>query len=311
MSENKALTTVKTFQVNGVDVSLSPAMAINYLVKGSNLTEKEAVMFVNLCFYNRLNPYTGDAYLVKYGGDAQMIVSKQAALKLADRNPNRDGFEAGLIVKDSNGNITDRDGSFYLENDEVLGGWCKVYRKDFRVPVTARVMLSEYSKNQATWKTMKATMIRKVAIHQAHREAFPEEYQGVYIAEEFGHTDVELRKVEGETIRENKREKTVDVELPSGQIIKTYGITGFILNAIQELTDGDAQASKDLNYYLKGKDAETVLELTEEEGEELKQILMDKYADKELEIESDDIDGLDDLVEKTDDKSDNLFEEGE
>ena len=353
--ESKALTTmttIKTFQVNGVDVSLSPAMVNKFIANGSSeLTEREAVNFVNLCLYNRLNPWVGDAYPVKYLDKqtnkymCNLIVSKQAFMKQADRNPNRDGFEAGLIVQDKDGNLTDREGSFHLTTDTILGGWCKVYRKDFRVPVTARVLLTEYDKGRSTWKAIRATMIRKVAVAQAHREAFPEEYQGIYMAEEIGHNEIELRKVEGETIRKNDRGETVDIELPSGQIIKTHGITGFTANAIQELTDENNQAMKDLNYFLKNKEAETVLNLTEDEGEELKAILMDRYAEAKMEspdsgripsgteadtipldldnelddIESDDFDGLADLVEdELEDmvdevadhakKSDNLFD---
>ena len=321
MTENKTLTTVKTFEDNGVEVSLTPAMATKWLVRGSNLTEKEAVMFVNLCYYSKLNPFVGDAYLVKYGSDAQMIVSKQAALKLADRNPNRNGFRYGVIVEDKNGELVDRVGTFLLSTDTLLGAWCDVYRKDFidpkdgsLIPITARVMLSEYEKplpksgKATTWQTLKATMICKVAIHRGHRDAFPGEYNNTHIAEEFGHTDVELRKVEGETVRDNSREKTVDVELPSSQVIKTHGITGFTLNAIQNLTDENDLAMKDLNYYLKEKVAENMVNLTEDEGEELKALLMDKYADDELEdepeidkpesdIESDYIEGITDRAE--------------
>jgi len=317
MTENKTLTTVKTFQVNGVDVSLSPAMVNKFIASGSKeLTEKEAVNFVNLCLYNRLNPWVGDAYPVKYkdGQSGQykcnMIVSKQAFMKQADRNPNRDGFEAGLIVQDENKNLVDREGSFHLATDKVLGGWCKVYRKDFRVPVTARVMLSEYDKGRSTWKAIKATMIRKVAVAQAHREAFPEEYQGIYMADEIGQAEHDIKPVEGETIRDNLREKNIDTELPSsGQIIKTHGITGFTLNAIQELTDENDPATKDLNFFLKNHDAETVLELTESEGENLKEILMATYADDELELEDDYTDGLEGLAGKLEGELDDMADE--
>jgi uncharacterized protein CbrC (UPF0167 family) len=45
-------------------------------------------------------------------------------------------------------------------------------------------MLSEYNKGFALWKTMPATMIRKVAIVQALREAFPETLSGMYSEDE-------------------------------------------------------------------------------------------------------------------------------
>jgi len=234
-----------------------------------------------------------------------MIVSKQAFMKQADRNPNRDGFEAGLIVQDKNDAIIDREGSFHLKTDKILGGWCKVYRKDFRVPVTARVLLSEYDKGRSTWIAIKATMIRKVAVAQAHREAFPEEYQGIYMAEELGQDNGTMKQADAEVIND-PREKTIEVELTSGQIINTAGISGYTLNAIQELTGDNDLAMKDMSFFLKGREAESIVNLTEDEGEELKALLMDKYAEPEPEqepkpepeIESDDIDGLADLEEK-------------
>ena len=56
-----------------------------------------------------------------------------------------------------------------------MGGWCVVHRKG--APDLKRVVaLSEYNKNQSLWKTMPATMIEKVAIGQAVRRAFPEDF---------------------------------------------------------------------------------------------------------------------------------------
>ena len=50
--------------------------------------------------------------------------------------------------------------------------------------MTARVRLQEYNKGKSTWAAMPGTMIRKVAIAQAFREAFPMAVEGMYIPEE-------------------------------------------------------------------------------------------------------------------------------
>ena len=48
----------------------------------------------------------------------------------------------------------------------------------------ARVRLQEYNKGKSTWAAMPGTMIRKVAIAQAFREAFPLTVEGMYTPEE-------------------------------------------------------------------------------------------------------------------------------
>lgn len=63
-------------------------------------------------------------------------------------------------------------------------GWAEVYRSDRKYPIVAKVSLSEYTKGQATWKEMPATMISKVAKVQALREAFPTKLGALYTAEE-------------------------------------------------------------------------------------------------------------------------------
>lgn len=48
------------------------------------------------------------------------------------------------------------------------------------------VSLKEYNTGKASWLKMPATMIRKVAIVQALREAFPSELGGMYDSSEMG-----------------------------------------------------------------------------------------------------------------------------
>ncbi|MCQ5063252.1 recombinase RecT, partial [Faecalibacillus intestinalis] len=66
--------------------------------------------------------------------------------------------------------------------EELVGGWCEVYRKD-REPERVEVSLDEYvcKKKDGTvnaqWSGKPATMIRKVAVAQCLREAFTSEFQ--------------------------------------------------------------------------------------------------------------------------------------
>ncbi len=197
MEDNKAQTTeqspaekgVTVFTVNGEQVKLGANIVRRYLVSGNApVTDEEVSRFISICMYNKLNPFLGEAYLIKFEGKdpkAQMIVSKEALLKRADTCENYEGIEAGIIVE-RNGEIVELEGSFSLATDKLLGGWAKVYRSDRKVPTTAKVSLAEYDKGSSIWGGKKATMISKVAKVQALREAFPAQLGALYTAEEKG-----------------------------------------------------------------------------------------------------------------------------
>lgn len=176
-----------TYQVAGQDVTLSYNIVRNFLTKGNgSVTDSELVQFISICKFNQLNPFLNEAYLVKFQGqadNAQMIVSKEALMKRAEACPEYDGLKAGIIVE-RNGDIIDVQGSFKLPTDKLLGGWAEVYRKDRSHSYISRVSLDEYDKKQSIWNNKKTTMIRKTAIVQALREAFPSQLGALYTAEE-------------------------------------------------------------------------------------------------------------------------------
>ncbi|MEM2675761.1 MAG: phage recombination protein Bet [Candidatus Bathyarchaeia archaeon] len=91
----------------------------------------------------------------------------------------------GEHVVNSFPEVLELEGAFVPSGYRLVGGWCTVYFKD-REPVTAKVMLSEYHKQQASWNTMPATMIVKVAEAHAHRKAAPSFNAALYTSEEMG-----------------------------------------------------------------------------------------------------------------------------
>lgn len=194
----KAATDLMAFEYdsNGEKVKLSPATVRNYLVNGGgNVTDQEVMMFLTLCRYQRLNPFLKEVYLIKYGNSpATIVTGKELFMKRANRNPNYAGKKAGIIVASKeNGAVTEREGTVYIpETEELIGGWAKVYIKGHTEPEYASVSFNEYAgrKSDGTlnsqWATKPATMIRKVALVQALREAFPEDFGGLYSPEEMG-----------------------------------------------------------------------------------------------------------------------------
>lgn len=182
---NDLMTKECTFMVNGEEVKLTGSTVKNYLTRGNDsVSDQEIVMFINLCKYQKLNPFLNEAYLVKFkGAPAQIITSKEAYMKKAEVNPQFDGMRAGLIVQRGD-KVIELEGSFTMNGDELLGGWAEIHRKDRKYPYTAKVSFDEYNKGQSTWKQMPKTMIRKVAIVQAMREAFPVDLGALYTEEE-------------------------------------------------------------------------------------------------------------------------------
>jgi hypothetical protein len=65
-----------------------------------------------------------------------------------------------------------------------------VFRKDRSTPFRNEVTLTEYERRKkdgslmSSWRSMPATMIRKVPLVQSLREAFPDEFGGMYSPEE-------------------------------------------------------------------------------------------------------------------------------
>lgn len=185
MTNNALLTKPVEYEVNGEAVKLSGEMVKQYLVRGgADVSDQELVMFLNLCKYQKLNPFLNEAYLIKFQGHpAQIVTSKEAFMKRAESHDEYNGLEAGIIVE-REGQMVEIEGAVSLKNDVLLGGWAKVYRKDRERPIVVKISMEEFSKSQATWKKMPNNMIRKTAIVNALREAFPEKLNQMYTEEE-------------------------------------------------------------------------------------------------------------------------------
>ena len=176
-------------------VKLSPSIIRNYLVSGNgNVTDQEIGMFLNLCRFQHLNPFLREAYLIKFGNQpATIVTGKEAITKRAMRNPKYVGQQAGIVIyHEDSGELEYRNGSLQMKDEQLVGGWAKVYVKGYEVPIEASVSFDEYvgRKSDGTihdqWRKKPATMIRKVALVQALREAFPEDLGGMYASEEMG-----------------------------------------------------------------------------------------------------------------------------
>jgi phage recombination protein Bet len=158
-------------------------------------SDAEIGLFLKVCASEQLNPFRRECFLVKYAKDqpAAIIISTEAFLKAAESCPEYDGHEAGIILKDAAKEPEFREGAFLLEDEEkkLVGGWARVYRKDRAKPIYVAVNIKECMKHKKGgdptrfWEAMPATMVRKVALSRALREAFPNRFAGTLTTAEF------------------------------------------------------------------------------------------------------------------------------
>lgn len=231
---------VTEYKANGEIVKLSPDTVKRYLVSGSgSVTDQEIMMFLGLCKYQHLNPFLREAYLIKYGdrSPATMVVGKDVFLKRAKRNPDFSGMQAGIMVMKQGGRVGEREGTYYsrASGEVIVGGWAKVYIKGYEHPIYASVSLDEYAGRKSDgslngqWASKTATMIRKVALVQALREAFPDDLGALYdqaemtavSAEKLDDTPIEVH-VEEQKGEEGHEQSDVDRTIDEGRGDEVY-----------------------------------------------------------------------------------------
>ncbi|MFA5137134.1 MAG: phage recombination protein Bet [Patescibacteria group bacterium] len=150
-------------------------------------SDTDAYIFLNVCKTKKLDPFMREVYLIAFENkktgemETSIVVGKDAFVRKAEENPNFGGFKAGLIIEDNDGVLHfDREGEFVASGEKLLGGWAEVYRTGVNEPFKASVSLGEYKRPNRQWEQRPATMIRKVALVHALREAFAESLGGLY-----------------------------------------------------------------------------------------------------------------------------------
>lgn len=199
------LMTVEFESLSGITVKLDAATVRNTLTRGNGkVTDQEVSMFIRTCQAKKLDPFeNGEVFLIKYSDNApaSLVVGYFAYIRRADKFPDYRGFKAGICVayrKPDGSFVTDGSGRamvdkkegaavYHVLGEELVGGWCEVYRE--RIPGHVEtsymeVTLQEYSTGKSNWTAKPATMVRKVAVSQAFRAAFPNEYEGLYTEDE-------------------------------------------------------------------------------------------------------------------------------
>lgn len=279
-----------SYEVSGQKIELTPGIIKQYIVSGNkNITNEEMGMFMMLCKSQGLNPFIKEAHLIKYGDKpATMIVGKDAFTKRANRNPDYEGTEEGIIIVNLKNEVEYREGSFYIKGSEkIVGGWAKVHVKGKKFAKMITVTYDEYEgkkadgKPNSNWATRPATMIRKVALVQALREAFPDDFAGMYAAEEMGIDESELSH-DPVNVEEEQR-KAAHVEEPPKLASKALKSQVMQLAKEKELMTGEGKEADIIKLEaLANKNGMSLRALTEDQANDLIKILMEYQVIQEV-----------------------------
>jgi phage recombination protein Bet len=148
---------------------------------GSSLKPAQKQQFLQIARSYGLNPFKREIYAISYGNNFNIIVGYEVYLKRAEMS----GQLAGWKV------WTEQDG------DDVKG-CIEIRRKDWNQPFYHEVCLSEYDQRNQMWKSKPKTMIKKVAMAQGFRLAFPVELGGIpYTSDEIPNAEPQQSNLQG------------------------------------------------------------------------------------------------------------------
>lgn len=213
--------------------------------------DKEILFFANICKKFDLNPLPvfREVYLVKYGNNpATILTGYETYLKRADRTEKYGGMKAW-----TEGTI----------DAKTLKGCVEVYRKDWERPLYHEVLYEEYVQYGKTkegekyvnkfWKEKPHTMIKKVAISQAFRLAFPDEFSGLpYTREEYNEVEsTEMPKIPVSMPKSKAEVANAEKSQPEANSAEVIGISEAEGKALLEYAQKNGWTKDDLKEYAK------------------------------------------------------------
>ena len=170
-----------------------------------SLTKEQFNLFVATARECCLNPVKREVYAVVYNdyksGEKKMniITGYEVYLKRAERTGKLNGWECHI---DGQGN--------------QMKAVVTIDRKDWEHPFKHEVYMSEYNTGKSLWSTKPITMLKKVAMAQAFRLAFPDELGGMpYTSDELGTEEQKERNVTPQKPQQSEKvDEPKQVEAP-------------------------------------------------------------------------------------------------
>jgi phage recombination protein Bet len=156
------------YLATGGDITLSKEIIKAQLVPpDSKITDQELGFFLKICEYQKLNPFLKEIYIVKYGAyPAAFIIGKETFLRRAKRDSSYKGHSVGI-------------------SDDGKIAFAEVLVEGLEIPIKVEVEYDEYVQEKdgapnKMWAKKPKTMLKKVALVQALREAFPDQCNEMY-----------------------------------------------------------------------------------------------------------------------------------
>ena len=137
----------------------------------SSISEREILKALSLCHYLELDPIKKEVHLVPFRNSVQLVVSYTEYLKRAERGGRLDGWTVDIGEDEKNG--------LYAEVIIKRKDWSKELKWKAYLKEAMPSFKDEKTKKKSLWYKMPLFMLRKVAIAQAFRFAFPEETQSL------------------------------------------------------------------------------------------------------------------------------------
>ena len=175
-------------------------------------TDSELVMFSMACDKAKLDPFSRQIYITKYGGRMTIIT----------------GIDGFRVIAQRSGQYLGQKGPFWCGED---GEWKDVWLKDTH-PMAAKITVmkiveghiaevsavahwNEYSVDSRMWKNMPKNQLAKCAEALALRKAFPNDLSGLYTSDEM---DQQKNEPEKKTVKSTSTVKQLESQLNAEKV---------------------------------------------------------------------------------------------
>lgn len=167
----------------------------------NQLSANEKIQFVSIAKAYQLNPFKREIYCIAYGKDERrklnIITGYEVYLKRAERTNKLAGWKVTCTGSGAEMRAT-----------------IEIHRKDWNMPLVHEVSFKEYNQNSPIWQSKPETMLKKVAMAQGFRLAFPDELGGIpYDSSEIPEGQ-EIKFVNAKEVNKVAPEVTKEIPMP-------------------------------------------------------------------------------------------------
>lgn len=173
------------------------------------VTKTEFDNFINQIKTIGANPFTREAYLLKYGdGPAVTIIGRDFYRRVAQCQVEYDYHHVDAVY--SNDQFMVSDGEVKHKYDltdrgRLMGAYCTIKRRSSSKTMYQFIEFAEYNQKKNMWTSKPATMIKKTAEQHALRMAFQGIFEGTY-----GQDEIDEEELKHEAEKQTSSPKSLN-----------------------------------------------------------------------------------------------------